>query len=122
MVNQDGSIVGIYLAAFPERTVASIKRRMGTMEPVPLGDQTFTPPEISAVILRRLRDRAARALGQQVGRAVITVPAFFDENQRQATLEAGELAGLKVERIINEPTAASLVYHAGEKDPKRILV
>lgn len=110
------------LAAFPERTVASIKRRMGTMEPVSLGDQTFTPPEISAVILRRLRDRAARALGRQVGRAVITVPAFFDENQRQATIEAGELAGLKVERIINEPTAASLVYHAGEHDPKQILV
>lgn len=117
-----GVVARNQLAAFPDRTVASIKRRMGKMEPVSLGDQTFTPPEISAMILRRLRDRAARALGRPVNRAVITVPAFFDENQRQATLEAGELAGLKVERIINEPTAATLVYHAGEHDPKRILV
>jgi molecular chaperone DnaK len=110
------------LAAFPERTVASIKRRMGSMEPVPLGDQTFTPPEISAMILRKLRDRAARALGQTVNRAVITVPAFFDENQRQATREAALLAGLTAERIINEPTAATLVYHAGTQDRQQIAV
>lgn len=110
------------LAAFPERTVASIKRRMGTMNPVQLGDQTFTPPEISAMILRRLRDRASRALGQPVNRAVITVPAFFDENQRQATREAAQLAGLTAERIINEPTAATLVYHAGSHDRKQIAV
>lgn len=117
-----GVVARNQLAAFPDRTIASIKRRMGTMDPVPLGDQTFTPPEISAMILRRLRDRASRALGQPVTRAVITVPAFFDENQRQATREAGELAGLKVERIINEPTAATLVYHAGEQDQRHILV
>ena len=110
------------LAAFPDRTVASIKRRMGRMDPVVLGDQTFTPPEISAMILRRLRDRASRALGQPVNRAVITVPAFFDESQRQATREAGTLAGLTVERIINEPTAATLVYHAGSHDRKQIAV
>jgi molecular chaperone DnaK len=110
------------LAAFPDRTVASIKRRMGTMDPVPLGDQTYTPPEISAMILRKLRDRASRALGQPVSRAVITVPAFFDENQRQATREAAMLAGLSVERIINEPTAATLVYHAGSHDRKQIAV
>ncbi|MGH7201628.1 MAG: Hsp70 family protein [Planctomycetaceae bacterium] len=109
-------------AAFPESTVASIKRRMGRMDPVPLGDQTFTPPEISAMILRRLRDRASRALGRPVSRAVITVPAFFDENQRQATREAGVLAGLSVERIINEPTAATLVYHAGSQDRRHIAV
>ncbi len=126
-VNPDGQLItGVValnqLAAFPDRTIASIKRRMGTMEPIPLGDQTFTPPEISAMILRRLRDRASRALGQPVTRAVITVPAFFDENQRQATREAGELAGLQVERIINEPTAATLVYHVGEQDQKHILV
>lgn len=125
--NPDGQLItGVVarnqLAAYPDRTIASIKRRMGTMDPIPLGDQTFTPPEISAMILRRLRDRASRALEQPVNRAVITVPAFFDENQRQATREAGELAGLQVERIINEPTAATLVYHAGEQDPKRILV
>ncbi|MEX0716493.1 MAG: Hsp70 family protein [Planctomycetaceae bacterium] len=117
-----GVVARNQLAAFPDRTVASIKRRMGTMNPVSLGDQTFTPPEISAMILRRLRDRASRALGQPVSRAVVTVPAFFDENQRQATREAGELAGLTVERIINEPTAATLVYHAGSHDRKQILV
>jgi len=117
-----GVVARNQLAAFPDRTIASIKRKMGTMDPIPLGDQSFTPPEISAMILRRLRDRASRALGRPLNRAVITVPAFFDENQRQATREAGELAGLKVERIINEPTAATLVYHAGEQDPKHIVV
>lgn len=110
------------LAAFPDRTIASIKRRMGSMEPVSLGDQSFTPPEISAMILRKLRDRASRALGQPVSRAVITVPAFFDENQRQATREAAALAGLTAERIINEPTAATLVYHAGTHDRKHIAI
>lgn len=117
-----GVVARNQLAAFSDRTIASIKRKMGTMEPVRLGEETFTPPEISAMILRRLKDRATRALGQQVSRAVITVPAFFDENQRQATREAGELAGFSVERIINEPTAATLVYHAGEHDPRRIVV
>ncbi len=126
-INPQGQLVtGIaaknQLAAFPERTVASIKRHMGNLEPVPLGDQTFTPPEISAMILRKLRDRASRAIGQPVNRAVITVPAFFDENQRQATREAAALAGLTVERIINEPTAATLVYHAASHDRKQIAV
>ena len=87
-----------------------------------MGDESYTPPEISAMILRRLRDVASRALGQDVVRAVITVPAYFDENQRQATREAGRLAGLKVERIINEPTAATLVYHADSADRKHIAV
>lgn len=117
-----GTVARNQLAAFPERTVASIKRKMGTTEKVTLGDQSFTPQEISAMILRRLCDRAARQLGQPIKRAVITVPAFFDENQRQATREAGELAGLTVERIINEPTAATLVYHAGTHDQRHIVV
>ena len=117
-----GTVARNQLAAFPERTIASVKRKMGTMEKITLAEQSFTPPEISAMILRRLRDRAARALGVPVKRAVITVPAFFDENQRQATREAGELAGLQVERIINEPTASTLVYHAGSRDPKHIVV
>lgn len=126
-INPQGQLVtGVaarnQLAAFPQRTVASIKRRMGSMEPVALGDQKFTPPEISAMILRRLRDRASRAIGRPVQRAVITVPAFFDENQRQATREAAALAGLSAERIINEPTAATLVYHAGSHDRKQIAV
>ena len=126
-INPQGQLVtGVaarnQLAAFPDRTVASIKRRMGSMEPVPLGDQSFTPPEISAMILRKLRDRAGRALGRPVSRAVITVPAFFDESQRQATREAAALAGLTAERIINEPTAATLVYHANSHDRKHIAV
>lgn len=117
-----GAIARNQLAAFPDRTISSIKRRMGSMEPIMLGDQSFTPPEISAMILRRLRDGASRALGQDITRAVITVPAYFDENQRQATREAGELAGLTVERIINEPTAATLVYHASSQDQKQIAI
>ena len=117
-----GVVARNQLAAFPDRTVASIKRRMGKMDAIKLGDESFTPPEISAMILRRLRDRASRALQTPVCRAVITVPAFFDENQRQATREAGELAGFKVERIINEPTAAALVYHAGSQDRKHLVV
>ncbi|MCH7729580.1 MAG: Hsp70 family protein, partial [Planctomycetes bacterium] len=117
-----GVVARNQLAAFPDRTIASIKRRMGKMDAISLSDQSFTPPEISAMILRRLRDRASRVLQQPVSRSVITVPAFFDENQRQATREAGELAGLKVERMINEPTAATLVYHAGSHDPKQIVV
>ena len=110
------------LAAFPERTIASVKRRMGQAVKVKLADQEFTPQEISAMILRRLRQRAEQSLGVEVTRAVITVPAFFDENQRQATREAGQLAGLTVERIINEPTAAGLVYHAGDSERRHLFV
>jgi len=126
-INQAGELITgeealNQLAAFPEHTIASIKRRMGDMQELPLGEEKFTPPEVSAMILRRLRDRATRALGEDVTRAVITVPAFFNESQRQATREAGELAGLQVERIINEPTAAALIYHAGSQDRKEILV
>ncbi len=108
--------------AFPDRTIVSVKRQMGQMTPISLGDQQFTPPEISAMILRRLRERASVQLGQAVSRAVITVPAFFDDQQRQATKEAGELAGFSVERIINEPTAAALVYHAGTADQLNLVV
>ncbi len=110
------------LAAFPERTISSVKRKMGQAVKVKLADQEFSPQEISAIILRRLRQRAEAALGQEVTRAVITVPAFFDENQRQATREAGQLAGLTVERIINEPTAASLVYHVGDSARRHLIV
>ncbi|TWT67108.1 Hsp70 family protein [Allorhodopirellula solitaria] len=108
--------------AFPERTVASVKRHMGSMKSLEMGEQNYTPPEISAMILRRLQSRASAALGHEVTRAVITVPAFFDENQRQATREAGQLAGWTVERIINEPTAATLVYHAGSDDRMHLVV
>ncbi len=108
--------------AFPERTVASVKRQMGTSERLKLGDQGFTPQEISAMLLRRLSEAAAEQLGRPVERAVITVPAFFDENQRQATREAGRLAGLQVERIINEPTAATLVYHGAAETQSHVVV
>ena len=98
------------LALYPERTVRSIKRKMGSEETVMLGGKSFTPPEISAVILRELVSWAERSLGQRPEKAVITVPAYFSDAQRSATREAGALAGLEVVRILNEPTAASLAY------------
>jgi len=107
---------------WPERTVRSIKRRMGLDERVTLAGQAYTPSEISAMILRQLKHTAEQALGQPVRKAVITVPAYFSDAQRQATREAGEIAGLEVMRIINEPTAAALVYEAGQQQGKRILV
>src|SRR5262245_13713658 len=106
----------------PERTIKSIKRKMGQDVKVQLGDQEYRPQEISAMILRALRDRAARELGVPVTRAVITVPAYFNDAQRQATREAGELAGLEVVRILNEPTAASLTYDPSQRDLRRLLV
>jgi molecular chaperone DnaK len=110
------------LSAFPDRTVASVKRRMGQAVQIKMAGQDFSPQEISAMILRRLKQRAETFLGAPVTRAVITVPAFFDENQRQATREAGQLAGLTVERIINEPTAASLVYHSSTSERRHLIV
>jgi molecular chaperone DnaK len=106
----------------PERTVKSIKRKMGQDVKVKLGDQEYRPQEISALILRTLRDRAARQLKQPVNKAVITVPAYFNDAQRQATREAGELAGLEVVRILNEPTAASLTYDPSHRELRRLLV
>ena len=109
-------------AAAPERTVLSIKRLMGSGERVAMGTEEYTPQEISAFILKALRDRAARALGHDVQKAVITVPAYFTDAQRQATREAGEIAGLEVVRIINEPTAAALSYESRSEGSRTILV
>lgn len=106
----------------PERTIKSIKRKMGEDVKVRLGDQEYRPQEVSAMILRALKDRASRAVGTEVTKAVITVPAYFNDCQRQATREAGELAGLEVVRILNEPTAASLCYDPNSPDLKRLLV
>ncbi|MDX2029183.1 MAG: Hsp70 family protein [Blastocatellia bacterium] len=105
----------------PERTIRSIKRRMGTAERVRLGERDFLPEEISSFILRHLKATAEEALGEPVDRAVITVPAYFDDAQRQATKRAGELAGLEVVRIINEPTAAALAYGI-EKQAEQFLM
>ncbi len=106
----------------PERTVKSIKRKMGQDVKVKLGEQEFRPQEISAMILRKLKDRATAQLGTEVRKAVITVPAYFNDAQRQATREAGELAGLEVVRILNEPTAASLTYDPSQRQLHRLLV
>ncbi len=95
---------------YPERTIRSVKRRMGEDVSLELGDQRYTPVEISAMILGRLKRAAEQRLGRAVERAVITVPAYFSEAQRSATKQAGEVAGLQVERILHEPTAAALCY------------
>ncbi len=107
---------------YPERTVRSIKRRMGSQDKVSLGDQQFTPQEISAFILRELSGWARRDLGRTVNKAVITVPAYFSDAQRNATREAGALAGLEVVRILNEPTAASLAHGFGDGRRRTVMV
>jgi molecular chaperone DnaK len=106
----------------PERTIRSIKRKMGQEVTVDLGGKSYSPQEISAIILKTLKDRAERALGHAVSKVVITVPAFFNDGQRQATRQAGELAGLEVVRIINEPTAAVLTYDPHPTELERLLV
>ncbi len=108
--------------AAPERTVLSIKRQMGKTSRVSLGDRNYTPQEISAFILKELKQRASNTLGHDVSKAVITVPAYFTDSQRQATREAGQIAGLEVVRIINEPTAAALTYESGQSGEHKILV
>ena len=100
----------------PEGTVVSVKRRMGTSDRLAVGKKELTPPQISALILGALLDRAEAALGSRPTRAVITVPAYFGEAQRQATRDAGAMAGLTVERLVNEPTAAALTYQSGAEE------
>ena len=106
----------------PDRTIASIKRHMGTDYHVKIDGKDYTPQEISAMILQKLVNDASNYLGERVTKAVITVPAYFNDSQRQATKDAGKIAGLDVLRIINEPTAAALAYGLDKKGNETILV
>lgn len=106
----------------PDRTVISIKREMGSNHKVNIDGKDYTPPEISAIILAKLKQDAEAYLGETVTQAVITVPAYFSDSQRQATKDAGKIAGLEVLRIINEPTAASLAYGLDKEESQKILV
>ncbi len=106
----------------PDRTIASIKRQMGTDFGVKVDDKRFTPQEISAMILQKLKADAEAYLGEKVTEAVITVPAYFTDAQRQATKDAGHIAGLEVKRIINEPTAAALAYGIDKENDQKVMV
>ena len=108
--------------ANPDRTISSIKREMGTDYTVKIDGKRYTPQEISAMILQKLKKDAEDYLGQPVDSAVITVPAYFTDSQRQATKDAGKIAGLEVQRIINEPTAAALAYGVDKEAPQKIMV
>ncbi len=119
-----GQVAKRQAVANPEHTVISIKRDMGTDRKVKIDDKSYTPQEISAMILTKLKNDAESYLGEKVTEAVITVPAYFSDSQRQATKDAGRIAGLDVKRIINEPTAAALAYglDKGENKNQKILV
>ncbi|MEE1503151.1 MAG: molecular chaperone DnaK, partial [Acutalibacteraceae bacterium] len=106
----------------PDRTIASIKRQMGTDYKVNIDDKSYTPQQISAMILSKLKADAESYLGDKVTEAVITVPAYFTDSQRQATKDAGKIAGLEVKRIINEPTAAALAYGIDKENDQKVMV
>ncbi len=117
-----GQIAKRQAVSNPENTISSIKRKMGQKAKVKAGDKEYTPPEISAAILQKFKQDAESYLGDKVTKAVITVPAYFDDGQRQATKDAGKIAGLEVLRIVNEPTAASLAYGLDKKKEQILAV
>ncbi len=117
-----GQVAKRQAVANPDRTVVSIKRRMGTDYKVTIDDKQYTPPEISAMILQKMKADAEAYLGEKITKAVITVPAYFSDSQRQATKDAGKIAGMEVLRIVNEPTAAALSYGLDKGEDHTILV
>ncbi|MFH1939201.1 MAG: molecular chaperone DnaK [bacterium] len=117
-----GNLARTQAIANPEHTISSIKRSMGTDKRIEIEGKKYSPQEISGLILRKVKEDAEDYLNEKIKKAVITVPAYFNDNQRQATIEAGALAGLEIMRIINEPTAASLAYGLHKQDIHNILV